>query len=752
MLSCTRQIAALGTGGSYGNLDCFCRTDRASNLNGTWCAHDNAWYAGDIHFRITSADGELQPVRTTFLPYGQRTRYTGPGGPVDVTVLVPPREGNAVLWWVQRAGTGQAVDLRVEVDARLAPQTSVGHVHQPTTEDVNTPMHTRRVGCLTVSTPKPGTGHFHPGGRDPDAARAFGAAIPPSGWRAAGNGRALMTYTWAHDRPALPFALTFGPWGAERVADQHANWVTRIPEAIAASRRAWDATERTARVVTPSRTINRAVAWTKADSQRLQNRYPRGAGFTNNPPGDIIVTRDAFWMACGSTYLDPAWTTEMHRLLQICGIYPDGKVAEYVCGVDGRREDYGLDINDATPLFILSLVRHHQLHGGPAEAREFYPAVQAAATYILGRMQKDMVFCSAQDTNAFGIASWRNIIPGETITGAVTEINALCGAALRAAAEMAGIVGDAETQSRCTEGAAAIGRAMSETLWSDRDQWYHLTVAPDGSHRGQHSADAVFPALCEVGDPAHHQRVLTELLGPDFRTPRGIRTVACSDPEFDPVFGIGLVGGSWPNLTLWVARVAAESRPADAVALMEDIGALLETKRPVELNAVPGELPEWYGGDDLRNLGMALSPWAPPTYVWMAVEGLGGLKPATGAAIVEPHLPPGWNWLAVAGVPWRGERLTWFLHDGVLYCTHAVETSRRLVVLAEDVSDRVRAPGAEVVALRGADGAAVLVAAPQAVETQVVVPADLTGGQGAQRIRLKLAAGEARCLTWPAKP
>ncbi len=754
MLACTRPVAVLGAGGSYGNLQCFVRTDSASNLNGAWCARDSRWYAGNIHFGLFHGAETLPPVRTTFLPFGQRTRFQGGGVRADLTVLVPPGEATAVLWLLQvRGGAPAAADLRVEVDVRLAPQISTGHIRQPGPEETNLPLETFRLGPLTLSTPLPGSGHFQPGGRDPSSARAFGASVAPDAWVPAGNGRVRLTYALGDGRTALAFALTFGPEGARRVTAEQERWVAGVARAIAAARAAWAASERTTRVLTPSRSLNRAVAWAKSDCTRLMHRYPVGAGFTNDPPGDIVVARDAYWMAAASTYLDPAWTRDMHRFLRDRGVYPGGKVAEYVCGADGRREDYGLDINDATPLFLLSLARHHHVHQDAQELHDGYPTVRAAARWILGRMREGLVFCSAEDTNAFGIASWRNIIPGETITGAVTEINALCAAALREAADLAREAGDAATEAACRQGAAEIAGAIAEKAWSEDAQWYHLSRDADGTAREARSADAVFPVLCGVGDPAHHRTVLAGLLGPGFRSPRGIRTVSREDPGFDAEFGVGLVGGVWPNLTLWVARAAAETHPAEAVALLEDVAALVEPRRPRDLgNAVPGEFPEWFGGEALGSRGMTLSPWAPPTVVWMAVEGLGGLRPTSDAPGIEPCLAPGWNWLAVAGVPYRGGRLTWFVHNGVLYCTHAVRSALPVVVLPEDVSRRVRAHGADVVALAGRGRTVVLVAAQRPVNTEVVVPSDLAGGRGRQRIPLALGQGEARLLSWAGQP
>ena len=51
----------------------------------------------------------------------------------------------------------------------------------------------------------------------------------------------------------------------------------------------------------PSPVIRRAVAWGKVGSRRVWHRYGTGDwGFTNDPPGNTVVTRDAAWFVFGA--------------------------------------------------------------------------------------------------------------------------------------------------------------------------------------------------------------------------------------------------------------------------------------------------------------------------------------------------------------------------------------------------------------------------------------------------------------------
>jgi hypothetical protein len=69
---------------------------------------------------------------------------------------------------------------------------------------------------------------------------------------------------------------------------------------------------------------------------------------------------------------------------------------------------------------------------------------------------------------------------------------------------------------------------------------------------------------------------------------------------------------------------------------------------------------------------MAMSPWMPPTYLWLGVEGLLGVSPVEEGCIMNPCLPPGWDWLAVKDLLWRGEKITVFLTGGTLYASRHV--------------------------------------------------------------------------------
>jgi hypothetical protein len=130
-----------------------------------------------------------------------------------------------------------------------------------------------------------------------------------------------------------------------------------------------------------------------------------------------------------------------------------------------------------------------------------------------------------------------------------------------------------------------------------------------------------------------------------------------------------LLGGVWPDLTLWFATALARNGFAErAVEWLEAIYASMEggTAR----NTVPGQFAEWFDGGSLTNRGMYMSPWTSAKYLWAVAEtvcGLDGYRTA-GRPHLSPLIPPEWNWTAAVRVHW-----------GAGCCTYVIDAKRRLI-------------------------------------------------------------------------
>lgn len=468
-------------------------------------------------------------------------------------------------------------------------------------------------------------------------------------------------------------------------------------------------TLRIGEVLTPDSQINLGALWSKVNMRRVMALYPHGLAFTNEPSvSSNVVCRDAAWFAYGSDHFMPAVSRgliDKFAALQ----YPDGKLPEYFNAVTGMREDYGLNINDDTPLFILA-VNHHARSTGDLEwLRGIYPAVALAAKYIISQMDaRDLVVCTSTDPrgNVWGIAGWRNVIPNYCSNGAVTEINAECAAALRAAAHLVeNLGGAAKDVEQFRTASQRIRKAMDSHLRNPVSGLYYLNIDTDGEKHSDVTGDELFPVMFRVCDEDTGYRIISRLNSKDFWTSAGLRTASRDDPLYEPSGSAGLLGGVWPGLTWWYAFAAARYHPEFMVRALRSSFEHYAAS-PATFNTVPGEFSEWFDGESLVNRGLRLSPWEPPRFLWAAIEGVCGLSVRPGNAVIEPLIPASWRWIGLRRLPYHGHELSYFAtrqHGGIrVYATAEVECREELQCFEEDVTDKlvVMSDAAAAIALK----------------------------------------------------
>jgi glycogen debranching enzyme len=475
---------------------------------------------------------------------------------------------------------------------------------------------------------------------------------------------------------------------------------------------------RVGEVLTPDRDINEGALWSKVNMRRVMARYPGGRAFTNEPGvSSNVVGRDVAWFVYGNDHFLPDFSRALlEKFAEVQ--YASGKIPEYYNAIDDRPEDNGLNINDDTPLFILAVNHHVRATGDLAWLRAIYPSVARAARYVISQIDdRGLVFCTARDKrgNVWAIASWRNVISGYTLNGAVTEINAECAAALRAASHLAENLGDDSSDADDFAGASRlIGRAMDEHLLNPQNGLYYLNIDADGQIHTDVTGDQVFPVMFRVCDEDTGFRIISRLNAPDFWTPGGLRTISQHDPLYDPSGNIGLLGGVWPGLTWWYAFAASRYHPEFMVrALRASFKHYADD--PKKNNTVPGQFGEYFDGESLINRGMRLSPWEPPRFLWAAVEGVCGVMLSTGPPRIKPLVPATWKWLALKRLPYHGMEITFFAtrEDGTLRisATVDIESDFPKEVYDTDVSPAVRvfSDDAAVVALKRPDEISILV-------------------------------------------
>lgn len=567
---------------------------------------------------------------------------------------------------------------------------------------------------------------------DPDLVRVFGCTVAPESHevtldygKAVSNshlgplsgttgrfsdplGVLQLRHTIAPGEAArFAFVLTCGAGKRAALRDYRS-----LPDPVAALARTtayYDEVLARSRVLTPSEDVNRGVLWAKANMLRVMLRAPTGWCFVNDPArSNNSVGRDTCWFAFGADYVVPDFARESLRAY-VETQERSGKVVEYYDVRTGATEDYDLNINDNTPLLVLALWHHFNTTGDRVFLEETYPAACRAAEYILSQRNEDgLVWCTATGTGTAGIAGWRNVIKEYRLSGATTELNSECYAAIDTAAQMARTLGRHEESARFAAEADRLRDAINTRLRNPDNGLYYLSIDVDGNPRSDVTSDLVFPVMFGAAPDDVAAHIVARLSDREFWTDAGIRTVPRDAPNYTPSGGWGLLGGVWVGVTFWYARAAAKYTPA----FMDH--ALATSFRnysanPRQNNTVPGQFSEWLHGETLVNEGMMLSPWFPPRYVWAAIEGVAGLAPEGDSVRCWPHLAPDWKWMGVQDLLYRGKRITWFavrVPDLQMFTNFHFQESSAYLAYEEDISCDVHVTGDSIVALglrQGAD-------------------------------------------------
>jgi hypothetical protein len=496
-------------------------------------------------------------------------------------------------------------------------------------------------------------------------------------------------------------AVTFSLDGAR----QALALVRRLPaarDALLATRAYYHEVLNRSIVLTPDPVVNAGVLWAKANMLRTMLLAPTGWCFVNDPTrSNNSVGRDTAWFAFGADYIAPDFA-EASLLWYAEHLERDGKVVEYYDIRTGKTADYNLNINDNTPLLVLALWHHFNTTGERTFLERVYPAAVKAARCILAqRNEQGLVWCTAYGVADWGIAGWRNVIADYRLSGATTELNSECYAALLAVSQMARVLEKHERSAEFKEAADALRDAINTHLFDPGSGLYYLNIDLDGTPRSDVTSDLVFPVMFGVAGEDVAAGIIARLSAREFWTDAGIRTVPRNAVDYGPTHGYGLLGGVWVGVAFWYAFAAARFNGENMAAALNN-GFLHYAKDPRRNNTVPGQFSEWLHGETLVNQGMMLSPWFPPRYLWAAIEGAAGLDLSGGSPTIVPRLAAQWKWTGVRDLLVAGTRVTWFMvraPDLQVFTNAGFRCAGKSTAFRTDMSAALRLEGQNVVAL-----------------------------------------------------
>jgi len=502
---------------------------------------------------------------------------------------------------------------------------------------------------------------------------------------------------------------------------------------------------RRAVVFTPNEVVNRGVLWAKANMLRVLIQGPDGKWcFVNDPTRSVnSVGRDTAWFAYGADYIRPEFARDS-LLAYVHNQEKNGLIVEYYNYRTGKTEDYGLNINDNTPLLMLALWHHYTTSGDQVYLKAVYPtAVKAARRILSQRNAQGLVWCDADGTADRGIAGWRNVITGYHLAGATTEVNSECYAALKTVSQMARVLEKHDESAEFLKEAEALKGAINQHLLNPANGLYYLNIDRDGHPRSDVTSDLVFPVMFGVASEETAARIISRLSSNDFWTVAGLRTVSRDAYDYDPDGTnngpYGLLGGVWVGVSFWFAFAAADHSPEfmDHALSASFRNYSMDPRRN---NTVPGQFSEWLHGETLVNQGMMLSPWFPPRYLWAAIEGAAGLDLSEDTLALRPRMASDWKWLGVRNLPYRGRDLTWLAvrtPDLQLYTNFPLSESGPSRFYDEDITDSVHAKGDSICVLGLRQGTNLLLFAGSTAMATVItsICVDLPDLQGSFRLR-----------------
>ena len=741
-------IENLFTGSSLGNRLAFAQLDEATNVVGLWSSADNQFYLGEWRVEIVADGKTLIPTETVFRPESQTTLLKCDSLKAEIQFLLPfsvddCREYDESL----RAGI---VLLRLKNDSRKKRTFVVKHslVFPAVPSDKFTKKPPADQAKKRVSVKNAGRSYEITTQTDLNEVRIFWS--DQSAHRSTYDDCSLnVEYEFSippNQAREEPFVLSFSLKGV-KPAYETLQRCQATGDVVEWTQEQFDELLSRTEIFTPEPVINRGLQWAKVNTARVQHQFRSGEGFTNDPPQDVIVIRDLGWYVLGSDYMTPHFSRRLLELADRFAFHDNGKLTEFIRANDTMPElhDYKLNINDDTPLYVYGLYHHAITCGDESFLQSAYPLMKRACDYILSQIKDQLVRCYADGTNVWGICSWRNIIDDYHLTGAVTEINVECYYALRLLSNVASKLGNAADADLYSKSATDLKEAINRTLVSEKTGLYLLNLDNEAVRHHDVTGDLIFPVMFDAADGEMRERILERLASEEFWTPYGSRTVSPKEANYDPDFGYQLVGGVWPNLTAWTAFCVRKKHPEKLVEGMLNTYRLSETEKPKDFgNVVPGEFPERLHGETFVSRGMTMSPWMPPTYLWLGVEGLLGAQPSLDGLEINPAIPSAWKWIAVNHLLHKSQHISAFLFEGTLYSTHDVKSLHptKVGTLVNTASSN---PSIFTLGFALGDETVLFVAADEAVTGRAMIE----HVQGAKWQEVTLKSGEALMFKFP---
>lgn len=251
---------------------------------------------------------------------------------------------------------------------------------------------------------------------------------------------------------------------------------------------------------------------------------------------------------------------------------------------------------DATPLFVLLLGEYFSRTGDLETIRELWPNALAALKWIDTCGDRDgdgFVEYFRQTQGGLANQGWKDSQDavfhrdGRYATGpiALCEVQAYVYGAKRHASTLAAALGlDAQAEQLQLQ-AEALRKNFEEKFWCEEISAYALALDGEKQPCRVVSSNSGQVLLTGIADPARALRVAETLMGPACFSGWGIRTLALSEPHYNPMSYHN--GSVWPHdnalIALGLARYGHKSAIAQIFTAMFEAASYMDLRRLPEL-------------------------------------------------------------------------------------------------------------------------------------------------------------------------
>jgi glycogen debranching enzyme len=319
---------------------------------------------------------------------------------------------------------------------------------------------------------------------------------------------------------------------------------------------------------------------------------------------------------------------------------------------------------DSTPLFLVLAGAYAQRTADWDLIRAIWPNIEAALGWIDGPGDVDrdgfVDYARATDTGLVN-QGWKDShdsifhADGELAEGpiALAEVQAYVYEAKRGIARCARALAMPELAVKLDREADELKRRFEEAFWCDEIGTYALALDGDKKPCRVRTSNAGHVLLCGLASPERATRVANDLLGRDFMSGWGIRTVAQGEARYNPMAYHN--GSIWPHdnalIAMGLARYGMNNAAAEVFQTISSAASYMEFYRLPELycgfRRAPRQAPTLYP------VACAPQAWASaaPFALIQATLGLQFDPLAQRITLAGPVLPQFLDMIVLSNVP-----------------------------------------------------------------------------------------------------